>query len=115
MQDREDLRMNMHIFRVFPGGISFATSDLTDFGDTNDAFTKAHMHAAAEAARTKTPHYILRDDSGSRRFGFGGWGATALLDVMNKGFASYWCFATDAWVPLEEEPVQVERRVAENV
>jgi hypothetical protein len=94
--------MGILTFRVFPGGVGFDTSEGPP-GDTNGAFEKAHHHAATEAARSKAPHYVFRDDMGTKRLGFGNFWAGALRRISSYGYKSCWDFATDSWVPLEEE------------
>lgn len=99
--------METYTFTVLPGGQSFQTSDLDLGGDTAQAFFRAHVHAARQAASLHTAFYVIRSDTGQKRYGFGPMAmldpATYLYKIMHMGLASYWDYASTEWVPLEEE------------
>jgi hypothetical protein len=106
--EKETAKMEIRTFTVLSGGQSFQTSDLDLMdGDTAHAFFKAHLHAARQAANLHAAFYVIRDDTGDKRYGFGSMAmlhpASYLYKIMQMGLESYWNYAETAWVPLEEE------------
>ncbi len=107
--------MEINVFSVHPFGMAFPTSDLSvTVGDMNCAFYKAHLCAARQAAQLRIPSYVLRDDMGLKRMGFGEAAlsnpTSDLNKIMRLGLGSAWDYSSASWVPL---PIQEEWRVAE--
>lgn len=100
--------MDVNTFRVLPGGKTFQTSDMdVTVGDTSGAYGKAHLHAAQQAANLKAASWVVRDDTGDMRYGFGPDAiyvpTTHLYRITQMGLNSCFDYAATAWVPLEEE------------
>lgn len=95
-------------FIVYPSGMQFPTSDLSlGRGDLSNAFFRAHLFAATQAACSKKVSWVTRDDIVPTRCGFGPkailMSTTALCRIMQKGLNSVYDFRTKAWHPLMEE------------
>lgn len=104
-------------FIVQPGGVSFETK-VGHNGETSGyGFSRAHLHAARQAANDKTPSWVVRSDTGSARYGFGPAAfltpTTVLYKIMQMGLSSYWEDASQSWVPLPstEEDTEVSNRL----
>lgn len=94
----------INIFSVHPFGMSFATSDMDiTRGDTRNAFFRAHLSAARQAANLMIPSHVLRDDRGEERMGFGPGAeskpSSDLYKILQMGLASYWDHPTCSWMP----------------
>lgn len=88
--------------------MSFQTSDVSQPGDTSNAYFRAHLYAAEQAAKQKVPSHVIRDDTGNRRYGFCSPDAaiiptTVLYKIMQMGLESCYDFASISWVPLKKE------------
>lgn len=102
-----------YVFSVLPGGASFAASE-SGGPDTNNAYFHAHLCAARQAAEHKITSWVVRNDTGEERYGFGRTAfltpTTVLYQIMQMALASYWDDAQNAWVPLPAE--EAETKVA---
>jgi hypothetical protein len=110
------------VFTVYPGGVSFETSLLSDnpvMGDTTEAYFRSHNHAAKLAASSSIPRYVLRDDTGEERYGFGSDAALMqsgfLYEIKKLGYASCWDYASRTWIPITTEAAYTERKKSEPV
>ena len=94
------------LFIVRPGGASFET-------EIGNGFYEAHLSAARQAATKKIVSWVVRSDTGEKRYGFGPGAihspACVLRRVMEFGLSSYWDFGTESWVPLPEIETHTER------
>ncbi len=100
-----------YIFTVLPGGASFVTAEL-EGEETNDAYFHAHLYAAEQAAKNKVTSWVVRDDTGEERYGFGPDAfftpTTVLYQIMQMALAAYWDYAQEAWVPLPAKQAEVQ-------
>jgi hypothetical protein len=98
-------------FTVLPGGASFPTAELPG-PETNEAYFHAHLRAAQQAAELKIASWVVRDDTGDEKYGFGRDAfltpTTVLYQITQMGLGSFWDYATGCWLPLPAEKARAE-------
>jgi len=106
--------MPSYLFITKPGGACYRTywDESTNGVTTGDGFYKAHLHAARQAAEHKIPSWVTRDDTGEERYGFGPGAflapTTVLYQITQMGLNSYWCDASESWVPMPSAKADAE-------